>query len=120
MWNAFMIAGLSRVKNSRPGMSQIGELSALPDVSRCAVGARVRTLRPEGGMDDADRIHRRASRADHNKWEPGWTTLTPRPRFRIYRLRPRGTAQLITSSVVSLHVFCSGAGRTSTRLKCHD
>jgi len=65
--------------------------------------------------DDADRMYRRVSRAGHRERVPWWTTLTPRS-----RLRPRGTAQLMTSHVVPLHVCCNGAGRTCTRLKCRD
>ena len=70
--------------------------------------------------DDADRMYRRVSRAGHHEWEPEWTTLTQRFRFRISRRRPRGTAQLLTSNVVQWQVCCKAAGRTSTRLKCRD
>ena len=116
-----MIAGLLRVKIPGRGMSQMGELSALPDVSHSAAGARAGTLRPEGGIDDdADRIYRRVSRADHHKWEPEWTILTQQSRFRVSRPRPRRTAQLPASSVVPLPACCSGAGGTYTRLKCRD
>ena len=59
-------------------------------------------------------------RAATAEWEPEWTTLTQRSRFRISRRRPRGTAQLLTSNAVPLPVCCKGAGRTFTRLKCRD
>jgi hypothetical protein len=69
--------------------------------------------------DDADRMYRRVSRAAHHEWEPGWTALTHRSRFRVSRLRPRRTAQLMTSNMVPLPVCRGGAaGRTSTGLKC--
>jgi hypothetical protein len=41
-------------------------------------------------------------------------------RFRISRLQARGTAQLMTSNLVPLHMCCKGDGRTSTGLKCRD
>ena len=38
----------------------------------------------------------------YHKWEPEWMTLTQRSRFRISRLRPRGTAQLTTRNTDSV------------------
>jgi hypothetical protein len=70
--------------------------------------------------DDADRTYRLVRRAGHHQWEPWWTTLTHRSRFRISRLQARGTAQLMTSNLVPLHMCCKGDGRTSTGLKCRD
>src|SRR5881397_2156973 len=102
-------------------MSQIGELLALPDVSNSAFGGAPGPYGLREGMDDdADRMYRRVSRAARHEWEPRWTTLTQRSRFRISRLRPCGTAHLMTSTVIPLRVRCNGAGRTSTRLKCRD